>query len=268
MDVSDLQRPSHHGTAAPGHVGCIHRNVRLLDRHRAFRHAHLRHPVSVSCAVAHVDRARRRDDDDRGDRDGRSVSNPPPGPRMALLLADSVSERARSVGELQLAAHLGRGRGRHLFRRQRPVLVSRVDSRLCVGSRSHGRVARLDLRTACGRLARQRSRVASLPVGLRGPGRSDHRARDLRAQHRVVGLRRGDRPGVAQHDLRAVFRRRGGLLRPGDDSDAPRSGSRAPRHPRVRHRRSPRAGREADRRRLAHRDVFVRKRAVLRLVSR
>ena len=87
-------------------------------------------------------------------------------------------------------------------------------------------------RIAGARLARHRAGVDAAGKGHRHHGAHHHSRRRLRAHDRVVGLRHDDHADVAQHDLRAVLRRRRHLLghrgaadRDGDDPEVLPSGA-------------------------------------------
>src|SRR5437868_11306383 len=80
-------------------------------------HADLGDPVPVPLRLAHRGLPHRRGDDRvRGD-DGGPVPTHPHRSPVVLLLADPVSQRARPVAQLQVAAHLARVRDRPLLHR-------------------------------------------------------------------------------------------------------------------------------------------------------
>ena len=85
----------------------------------------------------------------------------PPGPAVAVLLAGSLSERARHLAELPLAAAVGLLRHQHLSDRQRHVPAPADDSGLRAGARPRHRPAQEDLRRRRARLARHAEAVAS-----------------------------------------------------------------------------------------------------------
>src|SRR6185437_6429590 len=100
---------------APGLLGRLYHLLRLLGRHRTLGDADLGDLVPLPLRLA--DRGvsdGRSDDGVRGD-DGRSVSADPHRTAVVLLLADSVSQRAWALAELQVTAHLGRVRDRDVL---------------------------------------------------------------------------------------------------------------------------------------------------------
>ena len=112
-----------------------------------------RRPVTRCAEVDHRLRA-----DDR-----RDVSDHPPRPAVAVLLAGAVPERAADLAELPLAAGLGLLRHHHLPHRQPAVPVPADDSRLRAGPRPR-RPACGTGSTACSRSAgraRRSSGIAS-----------------------------------------------------------------------------------------------------------
>src|SRR6185436_1668440 len=83
------------------------------------------------------------------------------------------------------------------------------------------RAARAAVRPRVARLAGPRLAVAPLQRALRLLRRARDAAGGLGAQRGVLGLRDGDRAGLAQHDLRAVLRGGSDLLGPRDGADDP-----------------------------------------------
>ena len=117
------------GLRQPDDVGGLHHQLRLLGRYRALGHLDLRDSVSVPHPLAHRGLSRRRDHDGVRGRDRRPVPAHPSRPRVVLLLAAAVSQRALPAARFPLAAGLGRLRGQHLSDDQRAVLVDGADSR-------------------------------------------------------------------------------------------------------------------------------------------
>ena len=111
-------------------LGLRHHQLRLLGRHRPRRHAHLGHPVPLPAEVAHQHQPLGRGDDPlRGHVRG-AVPAHPHGPPLAGLLDVPLPEHPRpAVGQLPLAAALGRVRHQHLLHRLAGVLVPRAHPR-------------------------------------------------------------------------------------------------------------------------------------------
>ena len=107
LDLPDLHRPRHRRLHAPGLLGRVHHDLRVLGRHRARRHADLGDPLPVPRQVAQRHQPQRRGDDGvRGD-DGRACSRHPHRPRLEGLLHAALPEPARALAELQVAARCG-----------------------------------------------------------------------------------------------------------------------------------------------------------------
>ena len=127
------------GNNVPVGVGVRHHQLRLVDRHRPRRHAHLRDSAALQAAVAHVDQPLRRSDDDlrrhvRGD-----LPDLPHRPSVAGgLLAVPVSQHDGPVAAVPQPAHLGRVRGLDLRHRLGGVLVRRPHPRPGDDARSRG----------------------------------------------------------------------------------------------------------------------------------
>ena len=106
------------GSQLAGLLGLRHHELRLLDRHQPRRHADLRDSASGQCHLAAPGHALRRGHHRLRADHRRDLPDLPPRPAVALLLADSVSERAPDLAELPLAAGLGLLRHLHLPHRQ------------------------------------------------------------------------------------------------------------------------------------------------------
>ena len=117
------------GINQPGRLGLRHHQLRLVDRHRPRRHAHLRDPAAAAPGVAHLDQPLRRGDDALRRRVRRAVPAPPPGPAVVRLLALPVPEHDGAVAAVPQPARLGRLRGLDLRHGLAPVLVRRPDPR-------------------------------------------------------------------------------------------------------------------------------------------
>ena len=96
----------------------LHHDLRVLDRHRARRHADLRDPVPVPEPVAHGGVPLHRGDDGVRRHDGGAVPDHPHRAAVDLLLAAAVPEPALALAQLQVAADLGRVRHLHLLHRE------------------------------------------------------------------------------------------------------------------------------------------------------
>ena len=113
--LPDLERRRRLGRKQAGRLGVGHHELRVLDRYRPRRHAHLGDPFPHAAEVAHLDQSRRGSDDAlRGHLRGHF----PRHPRRSRL--DGVVPRAdpecqRHLAELPFAAALGRVRGLDLF---------------------------------------------------------------------------------------------------------------------------------------------------------
>ena len=98
------------GTQRPGRLGLGHHQLRVLDRHRACRHAHLRDPVPLPAEVAHLDQPRGGGDDHLRRHVRDDVPGDPRRPRLGRLLDVPASEPDGHVAQLQVPAALGRVR--------------------------------------------------------------------------------------------------------------------------------------------------------------
>ena len=204
--LPDLARDRRIGTERTGGVGGLHHHLRVLGRYRALRHADLGDPLPFPRALAAGDLPRVRGDDRLRGHDSRAVPPDPRRPRVARVLAGAVSERALPVAELQVTARLGRLRHHDLLHRFGGLLLpghhpgSRRGARPCAGSQEEV------LPDHLAGLARDGPRVAPLLEGVHLPGGPRHAPGALCALGGVVGLRNGDRAGMAHHDLRTVLR--------------------------------------------------------------
>ena len=150
------------GQQHPGGLGLRHHELRLLDRHRARRHADFRHPVSLPAELADEHQPRRRGDDDlRRDVRGH-FSGDPRRPRVVRLLAGAVSQPDAHLAELPQPAVVGHVRRGHLLHRVAAVLVLGDDSRPGDAPRPGGL-------PACGGLA-----YGVFALGWRGSARQWH----------------------------------------------------------------------------------------------
>ena len=202
------------GKRWPTLLGAVSHELRVLDRHQPRRHADLGDPAAGQRRMAPPGHALRRSDHGVRADDRRDVPDHPPGPPVAGVLAVPVSERARDLAELPLAAGVGLLRDQHLSHRQPAVPVPADDSGLRADPRS---------RPPAGG-----ARVyGTLSFGWRGTTKQWNRlesamqimadrhpaGRRLGAHHRVVRLLDGQRADVALDDLRALLRRRRDLQR-------------------------------------------------------
>ncbi len=204
--VSDCDRHRHLGPEQDGRVGVRHHELRLLDRHRPRRHAHLGDSVPAPAALAHVGQPGGRSDDAVRRDVRRPLSADPHGPAVDVLLDAALPERPRfALGELPVAARLGLLRDQHLFHDLRDLLVRRPHPRPRDRSRPRaGHDALEDLRLPEPWLDRILPHLASLRGGLPAAGRARHAARPLGPHHRQHRLRdrRGARAGTRRSSRR------------------------------------------------------------------
>ncbi len=140
--VRDPDRHRRLGPQPHRRLGVRHHQLRVLGRHRPRRHADLGHPLPVPAEVAHQHQPLGRGDDPVRRDVRRRLPAHPHGASLARLLRLPVPERSRpAVGELPLAAALGRVRDQHLLHRLGGVLVRRPDPRSGDGARSPGDAA-------------------------------------------------------------------------------------------------------------------------------
>ena len=146
-----------------------HHQLRLVDRHRPRRHAHLGDSAALQAAVAHVDQPLRRSDDDlRGHCARRSSRSSTPAARGSRPTGCSpIPNTMGSVAAVPQPAHLGRVRGLDLRHRLGRVLVRRPHPRPRDDARSRGVEGQAGhLRHAVARLARLGAPLAPLRSGL------------------------------------------------------------------------------------------------------
>ncbi len=185
------------GHQRPRRLGLRDHQLRLVDRHRPRRHAHLRDPAPAAAAVAHVDQPLRRGDDALRGRlrraSSRSSTSAARGSAYWLLPYPNTMGLWPQLPE---PAHLGRVRGLDLRDGVAPLLVRRPHPRprdAARPRRAPGRQA--DLR-ACSRWAgaARRGTGSELRDRVPDPRRPLDAARRLRAHRRELRLR--DRAGA------------------------------------------------------------------------
>ena len=201
-------RHRHLGEQHPRRLGLGHRLLRLVDRHRPRRDAHLRHPPAPPAELAELDQPVRRGDDGLRGRLRRHVPDPPPRAPVAPLLAPAAPGDALDVAQLPEPPHLGRLRRLDLRHDLDRLLVRRH----APGPRDpprpregEGRPVRL--RHGGPRLAELLAPLGQLRGRLAPPRGPLDAARPLGPLHRVVRLLRRHRPGVAHDGLPALLRR-------------------------------------------------------------
>ena len=130
-DLPVRQGDRHLGAQQHRRLGVRHHQLRVLDRHRPRRDADLGHPAAVPAAVAHVDQPLGGGDDDLRGHVRRAVPAHPHGaPLGRVLHLPVLPQPARpAVGELPLAAGVGRVRDQHLLHDLARLLVPRHDPR-------------------------------------------------------------------------------------------------------------------------------------------
>ena len=191
-----------------------HHQLRVLDRHRPRRHAHLGHSLPDPPEVAHLHQPRRRGHDPLRGHVRRHLPRHPRRPRLDGVVPRARSECLRHLAELPLAAPLGRLRGLDLLHRLRPLLVHRPRARSRHPARPRQDPRRqVPLRHLRPRLARLEPQLAPLRDGLSHPGRPLHAAGALGALGRLLRLRHLHPPRLAHHHLPALLRRRRHLRR-------------------------------------------------------
>src|SRR3972149_7392469 len=168
--------------------------------------------------------------------DGGAVPADSRGPDLVRLLAGAVSQPAAALGQLQVAAAVGRVRRDHLPDGEHLFLDRGADSgRRGRARRGHGVAEEAVFHYVTG-LARDGSAVAALHAGLPVPGRPGDAPGAVGAQRGVLGLRHVHRARLAHHHLRPVFRgwRHLFRLRPGDHAPgaAPQGVQAGALHPR------------------------------------
>ncbi len=183
-------RPRPRGVSAADLLERVHHHLRLLGGHRPRGHADLGHPLSLPLALANGGVPIHRGDDGVRGHDRGPLSDHPHRPAVDLLLAAAVSQPAVPLAQLQVAAHLGRLRHRHIPDGEHDVPRLRPHSRRRGGARQGDRVAEEGVRDGVGGLAGHRQPVAALQQGLPLSGRPRHAAGALGTLGRVVGLRR------------------------------------------------------------------------------
>ena len=138
------------GVNVPVGLGLRHHQLRLVDRDRPRRDAHLRDPAPAAAAVAHLDQPLRGGDDAlrRGLRG--HVPDPAHGPPLGgRLLADALPEHDGPLAQLPQPPHLGRVRGLDLRHGLRPLLVRGPHPRPRDAARPGAAPGRQDGSTAC-----------------------------------------------------------------------------------------------------------------------
>ena len=105
------ERRRHLGHHDPRRLGIRDRQFRLVDRYRTRRHVDFGHSAAAQTGLAHLDQPLFGSDDAVRRRLRRHVPDPAPGPPVAGLLADSLSEHDVAVAAAAQPADLGRVRG-------------------------------------------------------------------------------------------------------------------------------------------------------------
>ena len=166
VGMADLDGHGRGRQAHPAVVGDVYHHLRVLDRHRARGHPHLRRALPLPRQVADLDLPRGGGHDGVRGHDRRSLPAHPRGPHVVRLLADALSEPALSLAELQVAAGLGRLRHLHLPDHQRGVLPRGPRARHRCAPRQRHRLQEEGLHGDGPRLGRLGFPVAPLPPRL------------------------------------------------------------------------------------------------------
>ena len=212
----------HLGTEQDRRLGVRHHELCLLGRHRTCRHADLGRAVSVPTEMANGRQSVGRSDDTLRRHVCRDLSADSHGTSVAGLLDDALSQHAWiAVGQLQIAAAVGRVCDLDLSSDLRRVLVRRSDPRPGHHSRSiKTRTATANHVHSVARLGRIGENMASLRNGLHAAGRIGDTAGVFGAHDRQHGLCHRRHSGMAHDDLSAVLCGGCNLQRPGHGDDA------------------------------------------------
>ena len=205
----------HLGQQRSGRLGVRHHQLRLVDRHRPRRHAHLGHPAAAQAGLADVDQPLRRGDDALRRRLRADVPADSHRPAVARgLLADAVSQRHGHLAAVPQPAHLGRVRGQHLRHRLAALLVHRAHPRSGDDARpGQEQDHQVHLRRAGARLARLGAPLAALRERVSAARGHVDAARAVGPHRRQLRLRGRHHPRLAHDDLPALLRRRRHLRR-------------------------------------------------------
>src|SRR5665213_1332816 len=123
------RRHRHLGRRHAGGLGPRHRRLRLVDRHRQWRHADLGDLLSARLGMAHADHPHRRIDDGFRRRLRRALPDFTSRSALAVLLALSLSRNHAGVASIPQSAAVGFRRDLGLCDRLGAVLVSRIAAR-------------------------------------------------------------------------------------------------------------------------------------------
>ena len=129
-DLADCQWHRRLGTQQQRGLGLRYHELRILDRYRSRRNAHLGDSAAVSPAVENLDQPLRRSHDHLRGHVRRHVSRDTHGASLGCVLYLPLSESARALmGQLPLPPGLGRGGHQHILDRVALLLVPGDDSR-------------------------------------------------------------------------------------------------------------------------------------------
>lgn len=114
--LSDYDRNRNLGSEQHRRVGVRHYKLRVLDRYRPCRDAHLGRTFPVPPEVAHLGQPRRRSNDHLRSHLRRYLPVDPYGTPLARLLDDAIPQHARfTLDQLPLSARVGLLCDRHLL---------------------------------------------------------------------------------------------------------------------------------------------------------
>ncbi len=121
--------PERNRSGPPGHVGDIHRQLRVLGRTLSFRDHGLCNPASLPGQLAQTDPAGRRGDDRFHHHRGRSLPGHSPGPQLGRLLLSSLPQSAGAVVQFPFAPLVGHDGDNGLHHRKQPFPLPGHDPR-------------------------------------------------------------------------------------------------------------------------------------------
>ena len=163
------------GHQYPHRMGLRDRQLRVVDRYRACRYAHLRHPSIVAAVLAQLHQPVRRGHDAVCSGFRRHLSAGAHWPSVARLLDGPLPEHYELLAAIPQSAGVGRVCGLDLFHDLAPVLVHWTHPGFGHAARPRRKQIRADeLRPARHGMARLRPPLGPIRVGLPAAGRTGH----------------------------------------------------------------------------------------------